>query len=114
MNARLSYGAVMRLMAVALTPAMILSTVVGFFNIESCGIYVLYLIIEIVTLILAIKANAEVRGAPPGGFPAYPPGYGATPGGYPQQPGGYGVPPQQPGFGAPPQQYPPPGPPPLR
>ena len=107
MNARLSYGAVMRLTAVALTPAMILSTVVGVFNIESCGIYVLYLIIEIVTLILAIKANGEVRGMPPGGFPAYPPGYGrgragrisaAAAGiwrGAPQQPGGYPLPPQQ-------------------
>ncbi|HET6247622.1 MAG TPA: DUF1189 family protein [Tepidisphaeraceae bacterium] len=109
-GARIDYAALLRMSAVAITPAVILGTALELSGVNFRGENWLYFALEMLVLGLAVKANAAGRSLPPTGFPmqAYPPGYGATAGGYPQP--GY---PQQGGYVAPPGQYPPP-PPPMR
>jgi hypothetical protein len=104
-NANLSYGALLRISAVALTPAVILGLVLGFARVQFPGEWLVYLALELFFLGVGVKANAAESGGPPG-FPAYAypqgqyPAQGYPPGQYPAQ----GYPPAQPG-------YPPPVPP---
>lgn len=99
-NARLDFAALMRLAAVAMTPAMLVDTLGWTFNfgwMPCCGWGVLMGIITLVYLGFGVKANAEAPTTPPGGVYT---GY-APPGGAPSYP--YTPAPQ----GPPPYPYPP-------
>jgi hypothetical protein len=92
-NARLDFPALMRLSAVAMTPAMLVDTLAWTFNfgyLPCCGWGILMAVISLAYVVFAVKANAE---APP------PPTYG-----------GYGVPPTAYAGGPYPPAAPPPPP----
>ena len=95
-GARLDFAALMRLSAVAVTPAMMVDALAWTFNFgwtPCCGWSVLMGIITLVYLGFAVKANAEPA-PPPGGVYG---GYGFTPGAMPNAyPPGPQVPPPYP------------------
>lgn len=104
-NARLDYAALMRLSAVAMTPAMVLDTVLIWLvgaPVPCCGSMFLAGAITLGYLAFAVKANAQPL-VPPGMGPTY--GFPMAPAtaGYPQQPA-YA---QQPGYPPQPPAYPP-------
>jgi len=121
-NANLTYAGAMRVAAVALTPAIVLATILTLAGVSFPGEWLMYLALELLFLFIGVKANSM----PPtyGGPGAYPyaagqypqqgyaaPGYPAQPAGYPAQPPGYPAQTQgyspAPGY---PQQPPPPPP----
>jgi hypothetical protein len=114
-NTNLSYGALLRIAAVALTPAVVLSTVLTLAGVDFRGEWLVYLGLELLFLGIGVKANAtnNVGGFGVGGSGAYAyapaqyPGQQYPPAQYPQQ----GYPPPPPGYIAPgPHQQPPPPP----
>jgi hypothetical protein len=105
-NAKLDYAALLRLSAVAITPAVLIATALDLTGVNIPAAGWIYFGIEMLFLGIAVKANASGQATPPGGFPV---GYAPPPVGYasPQAPGGYGQPPA--GYAPPPPgQYPPP------
>jgi hypothetical protein len=82
MNARLDYAALVRLAAVAITPAIVLSTVLDLAGVQIPFVGWLYLGLEIGFLAFAVKANAQPAMPPPPPFPAYPPMPPAQPGNF--------------------------------
>jgi hypothetical protein len=105
-GANLRYSSLLRLAAVAITPAVILNTALTMAGKSFPHEGWAYFAIEMFFLFIAVAVNKSDGTLPPGGgygaVPLQPPvPYGATPGGYPPPPGGY----------APPY---PPGPPPLQ
>jgi hypothetical protein len=72
MRARLEYPALLRLSAVAITPAMLLDTFLGTAGVRVPYSFLIFLVLELAYLAFAVKANAEPAVAPPG-FPVYPP-----------------------------------------
>jgi len=106
-NANLSYGALLRIAAVALTPAVVLSTVLTLAGVSFPGEWLVYLALELLFLGIGVKANASV---PTFGGPGAP-AYAYAPNQYPPQ---QYPPPQYPQQGyptLPPQGYPPAPPP---
>jgi hypothetical protein len=129
-GAKVGFGGLMRLAAIAMTPIIVIDTVLMVTPIPplGCGWTLIAIAMELILLFLAVRANAPDASAPPPGgympaaawggapYPAqgYPqvPGYPPPPqaGGYPQAPGGYPPPPGQPGGYPPPGGYAPPPP----
>jgi hypothetical protein len=127
-GARVRFGGLMCLAAVAMTPIILIDTVLWIAPVPplGCGWTLIAGAMELILLFLAVRANVPDASAPPpggympapawGGAPypgqGYPPAPGYPPqqaGGYPQAPGGY-PPPGQPGGYPPPGGYaPPPG-----
>src|SRR2546426_6973479 len=86
-NARLDYAALLRLAAVAMTPAMVVDTVLVWLvgaPVPCCGSMLLAGLITVSYLAFAVKANAQ---------PVMPPGFG-PPYGFPTAPPTMGLPPQ--------------------
>jgi hypothetical protein len=90
-NARLDFPALMRLSAVAMTPAMLVDTLAWTFNfgyLPCCGWGVLMAVATLAYLVFAVKANADaaptVYGGP--GFPAGPTPYPPSPTPFPPAP----------------------------
>lgn len=118
-NARLDYAALMRLSAVAMTPGLVMDTVLGLLRVPvpCCGSMLVAGAITVGYLAFAVRANGQPV-APPGygptyAFPMAPPGTPFPPApapspGYPQPPT---VPP--PATYPSPTAYPPPAPPPA-
>ena len=71
-HARLNYPALVRLAAVAITPAILLDTVFDMAGIHVPYSVLLFLAIEMGYLAFAVKANADPAPLPPA-FPIYPP-----------------------------------------
>ena len=71
-SARLEYLALMRLAAVAITPAILLDTVLDMTGTSVPYSVLLFLALELGYLAFAVKANVQPAPAPPG-FPMYPP-----------------------------------------
>jgi hypothetical protein len=89
-NARLDFAALMRLAAVAMTPAMAIDTLAWTFNFGTmpcCGWQFLMAIVALIYLGFAVKANADATSPPPTGVYG---GYGFT-----QAPPQYPPPPYQ-------------------
>ncbi|MDB5172601.1 MAG: hypothetical protein JWN51_1374, partial [Phycisphaerales bacterium] len=107
-NAQLSFGALMRLAAVAITPAILLSTGLSMAGVSLPAEGLIFFVIEMAFLGFAVKANGEERLPPTGGFPIQPQYAGYYPqqqqyppqAQYPQQ--------QPPQYPQQPPQYPPP------
>jgi hypothetical protein len=95
----LSFGALMRLAALAITPVVLLDTVIWLTGLNvGCWWTMAAIAIEIVLLIFMIRANDEGGGVRPpvGGYPVMYPPMPQQPGMYPppgMQPAPYGVPP---------------------
>lgn len=102
-QANLSFGATMRLTAIAMTPGILLNTALAFTSFSpGCFVYLIDVAITLVVLFMAVKANAG-GGGPPN--PAWPPAPGyAPPAGYTPPPSYGQTPPLPP---PPPQQWPP-------
>ena len=91
-NARIDFAALMRLAAVAMTPAMLIDTLAWTFNfgyLPCCGWSALMGLVTLIYLGFAVKANGEML--PPGvfgghGFPAAPAPYPYPPPPPPYQP----------------------------
>ena len=121
----LSFGALMRLAALSITPILLIDTALIATGVSlGWGWRLGGIALAIVLLVLMVRANHDPSAAPPSRAfyppPGVAPAYGQAPGAYapPQQQQGYG---QQSGYGQPPgygqpQQghYPPPPPPPPR
>lgn len=98
----LTFGGGMRLSAIALTPIIIVDTLLWAFMVPAgCVWFVVGIVLQIVLLVFMVKACDEGGGAyRGGGMPAVPAGgYYVPTGGYP--PPGY-APPAPQGYGAPP------------
>lgn len=95
----LGYAALMRLSAVALTPAFLVGLALAFTGLGSMYFLLLYLAMEIGYLVVGIKSNRLPIGGGPGGYAGYSQQSPYTP--YP------GVAPQAGPYAPPPAQYPP-------
>jgi hypothetical protein len=120
-NANLTFGGAMRIAAVALTPAVVLSTILMVTGVSFPGEWLVYLGLELLFLFIGVKANSMPPAyGGPGAYPYAagqypqqpyaPPGYPPQAGGYPAQPQGY--PPQPPAYPTAPAYPPQPPPPP--
>lgn len=73
MNARLGYAALVRLAAVAITPAILIDTVFDLTGAQIRFSGWLFFALEMGYLAFAVKANAQPAAQPPPPFPGYPP-----------------------------------------
>ncbi|HEX5869288.1 MAG TPA: DUF1189 family protein, partial [Longimicrobium sp.] len=99
----LGFAACMRLAALAMTPVILLDTLIWLTGLNvGCAWFLIAIGLEVTLLIFMVRANDDPRAEPPGGFaPAF--GY-APPSGVAYPPQGYAPPA---GYGAPAQGYPP-------
>lgn len=106
----LSFGALMRLAALAITPVVLLDTVFAVTGLSfGCAWTTLGITLAIVLLVFMVRANNDPNAAPPPGRAYPPPGMYPPPGAYPQQQGMYPPPGMQPApYGQPPQAPAPP------
>jgi hypothetical protein len=127
-GANLKYSDTVRLSAIAMTPMIIIHTILSFTNVDIPYFYFISFLVTIAYVAFAVKSSVGVKAGPPmGGMPyaagpyaspypaaaAYPttPGYAPPQGGYvpppPPPAPGANYPPPPPGYGAPPPPPPP-------